>query len=139
MSALCQKRTWAMSGIWPYRTRVEAPSQARVSKPKFRFVVIFLRRIPFSPMDLERASVFLLAHRSFDARCCRQSRRDQMKTQCLLRQNQYHTTAWINGETTKLGLLVEIPALGGRWEIVEIYPYRLTDKQLKTHKALIVS
>jgi hypothetical protein len=28
--------------------------------------------------------------------------------------------------------------LGGRWEIVEIYPYRLSDKQLKTHKTLIV-
>jgi hypothetical protein len=49
--------------------RVEAPSQARVSKPKFRFVVIFLRRIPFRPMDLERASLSLIAHRSFDAVC----------------------------------------------------------------------
>jgi hypothetical protein len=64
---------------------------------------------------------------------------DQMKTKCLLRQNQYHTTAWINAETTKLGLFVEIPGLRGWWEIIEIYPYRLTDKQLKTHKALIVS
>jgi hypothetical protein len=63
---------------------------------------------------------------------------DQMKTQCLFRQNQYHTTAWINAEATKLGLLVEIPGLGGRWEIVEIYPYRLTDKQLKKRKTLIV-
>ena len=60
-----------------------------------------------------------------------------MKTQCLFRQNQYHTTAWINAEVTKLGLLVEIPELGGQWEIVEIYPYRLTDKQLKTHDALM--
>jgi hypothetical protein len=66
-------------------------------------------------------------------------KRDQMKTQCLLRQNKYHTTAWMNAKTTKLGLIVEIPGLGGRWEIVEIYPYRLTDKHLKTHRALIVS
>ena len=55
----------------------------------------------------------------------------QMKSQCLLRRNEYHTTAWINSETTELGLLVEMPELGGVWEIVEIYPYRLTDKQLK--------
>jgi len=61
----------------------------------------------------------------------------QIKTQCLLKQNQYHTTAWINAEATKLGLLVKIPELGGRWEIVEIYPYRLSDKQLKTHNTLI--
>jgi hypothetical protein len=60
-----------------------------------------------------------------------------MKTQCLLKRNQYHTTAWINAEATKLGLLVEIPELGGRWEVVEIYPYRLSDKQLKTHGGLI--
>jgi hypothetical protein len=89
-------------------------------------------------MDLKRASLFLRAHLSLNAQCCA-GQRDQMKTQCLFRQNQYHTTAWINAETTKLGLLVEIPGLGGRWEIVEIYPYRLTDKQLKTHKTLIVS
>jgi hypothetical protein len=60
-----------------------------------------------------------------------------MKTQCLLKRNQYHTTAWINAEATKLGLLVEIPELGDRWEIVEFYPYRLSDKQLKTHGGLI--
>jgi hypothetical protein len=41
-------------------------------------------------------------------------------------------------KATKLGSLVEIPELGGRlWEIVEIYPYRLTNKQLKTHRRLI--
>jgi hypothetical protein len=61
-----------------------------------------------------------------------------MKTQCLLKQNRFHTTAWISAEAPKLGLLVEIPELGGRWEIVEIYPYRLSDKQLKTHNTLIV-
>ena len=60
-----------------------------------------------------------------------------MKTHCLLRRNQSHTTAWVNAEVTQLGLLVEIPELGGRWEIVEIYPYRLTEKQLKTHDALV--
>jgi hypothetical protein len=60
-----------------------------------------------------------------------------MKTQCLLKRNQYHTTAWINAEATKLGLLIEIPELGDRWEIVEIYPYRLSDKQLKKHGGLI--
>ena len=60
-----------------------------------------------------------------------------MKTQCLLRGNKYHTTAWVEAEATKLGLRVEIPELGGVWEIVEIYPYRLTDKQLKTHDALM--
>jgi hypothetical protein len=54
----------------------------------------------------------------------------QMKTQCLLRRNEYHTTAWIDSKNTKLGLLVEIPELGGPWEIVEIYPHPLTDKQL---------
>ena len=60
-----------------------------------------------------------------------------MKTQCLLRGNKYHTTAWVEAETTKLSLRVEIDELGGVWEIVEIYPYRLTDKQLKTHDALM--
>ena len=63
---------------------------------------------------------------------------DHMKTHCLLRQNRYHTTAWIDPKATKLGLLVEIPELGGRWEIVEIYPYLLTDKQLKTRRTLIL-
>jgi hypothetical protein len=61
-----------------------------------------------------------------------------MKTHCLLRRNQYHTTAWITPKATELGLLIEIPELGGRWEIVEIYPYQLTDKQLKTRRTLIV-
>ena len=61
-----------------------------------------------------------------------------MRTQCLLRGNNYHTTAWVEVKATKLGSLVEIPELGGRlWEIVEIYPYRLTNKQLKTHGRLI--
>jgi hypothetical protein len=54
----------------------------------------------------------------------------QIKTQCLLKRNEYHTTAWIDSEVTKLGWLVEIPDLGGLWEIVEIYPHRLTDTQL---------
>jgi hypothetical protein len=49
-----------------------------------------------------------------------------MKTQCLLKRNEYHTTAWIDSEVTKLGLLVEITELGGLWEIVEIYPHRST-------------
>jgi hypothetical protein len=62
-----------------------------------------------------------------------------MKTQCLLRRNQYHTTAWMDPEATKLGLAVEIPQLGGLWEIVEIFPYRLTSRQLKTHHTLILS
>ena len=61
-----------------------------------------------------------------------------MKTQCLLKRNKCHTTAWVDAEATKLGLLVQIPELGGLWEVVEIYPYRLTDKQLRTHKTLIV-
>jgi len=60
-----------------------------------------------------------------------------MKTECLLRQNKNHTTAWVEADATKLGLCVEIPELNGPWEIVEIYPYRLTDEQLKTHKTLI--
>src|SRR6516225_12364739 len=62
---------------------------------------------------------------------------ETMKTECLLRQNKYHTTAWVEAEATKLGLRVEIAESGGLWEIVEIYPYRLTDEQLKTHKTLI--
>jgi len=62
-----------------------------------------------------------------------------MKTQCLLRRNQYHTTAWMDAEAIKLGLRVEIPQLGGLWEIVEIFPYRLTDRQLKRHHTLILS
>jgi hypothetical protein len=42
--------------------------------------------------------------------------------------------SWLEpAAATKLGLRVEIPELGGLWEIVEIYPYRLTDEQLKTH------
>jgi hypothetical protein len=61
-----------------------------------------------------------------------------MRTQCLLRGNKYHTTAWVEAEATKLGSLFEIPELGGVWEIVEIYPYRLTNKQLKAHRTLIV-
>jgi hypothetical protein len=59
-----------------------------------------------------------------------------MKTHCLLRREQCHTTAWVTAETTKLGLLVEIPKFG-RWEIVEIYPYRLTERQLQTRNTLI--
>ena len=51
--------------------------------------------------------------------------------------NKNHTTAWVEAEATKLGLRVEIAELGGLWEIVEIYPYRLTDEQLKAHKTLI--
>jgi hypothetical protein len=62
-----------------------------------------------------------------------------MKTQCLLRRNQFHTTAWMDAGATKLGLIVEIGELGGLWEIVEIYPYRLTDKQLKARKTLMLS
>jgi hypothetical protein len=61
----------------------------------------------------------------------------KMKTECLLRRNKYHTTAWVEAEATKLGLRIEIPELGGLWEIIEIYPYRLTDEQLKTHNTLI--
>jgi len=60
-----------------------------------------------------------------------------MKTECLLRRNKYHTTAWVEAEATELGSRVETPELGGLWEIVEIYPYRLTDEQLKTHNTLI--
>ena len=63
-----------------------------------------------------------------------------MKTQCLLRRNQFHTTAWMDVRTIKLGVVVEIAELGGGlWEIVEIFPYRLTDKQLRTRKTLILS
>ena len=58
----------------------------------------------------------------------------QMKSECLLRRNECHTTAWVDSDATKLGLFVEIPELDGFWEIVEIYPYRLSDKQLKTHR-----
>ena len=89
-------------------------------------------------MDLERASLSL-APIPVSMRGMPPIKGDQMKTQCLLRQNEYHTTAWINAETTKLGLFVKIPGLSGGWEIVEIYPYRLIDKQLKTHATLIVS
>jgi hypothetical protein len=39
----------------------------------------------------------------------------------------------------KLGLVVEIAELGGLWEIVEIYPYRLTDKQFKARRTLVIS
>ena len=62
-----------------------------------------------------------------------------VKTQCLLRRNRFHTTAWMDARTVKLGVVVEIAELGGLWEIVEIYPYRLTDKQLRTRKTLILS
>lgn len=62
-----------------------------------------------------------------------------MMTQCLLKRNQYHTTAWLNTKVTRLGLVVEVPELGGRWEIVEIYPYRLSVNQIKMHRALIIS
>jgi hypothetical protein len=62
----------------------------------------------------------------------------QMKTQCLLKRNQFHTTAWA-GSGVRLGLSVEIFELGGFWEIVEIYPYRLSGKQLQRRKSLIVS
>jgi hypothetical protein len=55
----------------------------------------------------------------------------RMKSQCLLRRKEHHTTAWVESHATKLGLLVEMPELGGLWEIVEIYPYRLSDGQLK--------
>ena len=62
-----------------------------------------------------------------------------VKTQCLLRRDQFHTTAWMDACTIKPGVLVEIAELGGLWEIVEIYPYRLTDKQLRTRKTLMLS
>jgi len=45
-----------------------------------------------------------------------------VKTQCLLRRNRFHTTAWMDARTIKLGVVVEIAELGGLWEIVEIYP-----------------
>jgi hypothetical protein len=46
----------------------------------------------------------------------------------------------MDAEATKLGLIVEIPQLGsGLWEIVEIFPYRLTDRQLKRRHTLILS
>jgi hypothetical protein len=57
-----------------------------------------------------------------------------MKSQCLLRRKEHHTTAWVESHASKLGLLVEIPELGGLREIVEIYPYRLSDGQLKKRK-----
>src|SRR5215468_12654176 len=57
-----------------------------------------------------------------------------VKTQCLLRRNRFHTTAWMDARAIKLGVVVEIAELGGLWEIVEIYPYRLTD-ELATGKA----
>ena len=60
-----------------------------------------------------------------------------MSASTLLGRNKYHTTAWVGAEATKLGLRVEITELGGLWEIVEIYPYRLTNEQLKTHQCLI--
>jgi len=45
----------------------------------------------------------------------------------------------MDARTVKLGVVVEIAELGGLWEIVEIYPYRLTDKQLRTRKTLILA
>ena len=63
----------------------------------------------------------------------------RMKSVCLLRRKEYHTTAWVDSDATKVGLLVEIPELGGLWEIVEIYPYRLSDKQLKTRRISTVN
>jgi hypothetical protein len=63
----------------------------------------------------------------------------QMKSECLLRRKEYHTTAWVDVDAAKLGLFVEISELGGLWEIVEIYPYRLSDKELKTHRISTVS
>jgi hypothetical protein len=62
-----------------------------------------------------------------------------VKTECLLRRNKYDTTAWVEVEANKLGLRVEIPQLSGLWEIVEIYPYRLTDEQLKTHETTLIA
>jgi hypothetical protein len=62
-----------------------------------------------------------------------------MKAQCLLRRKQFHTTAWMDARTIKLGVVVEVAELGGLWEIVEIFPYRLTDKQLRTRNTLILS
>jgi hypothetical protein len=56
-----------------------------------------------------------------------------MKSECLLRRKRVpHDTAWVDSAATKLGLFVEIPELGGLWEIIEKYPYRLSDKQLCT-------
>ena len=72
----------------------------------------------------------------------RESVDHQMKSECLLRRKErkeYHTTAWVNSDATKLGLLVEMPELGGLWEIVEIYPYRLSDKQLKARRISTVT
>ena len=62
-----------------------------------------------------------------------------VKTQCLLRRNQFHTTAWMDARTSKLGVIEKLAELGGLWEIVEIYPYRLTDKQLRTRNTLTLS
>ena len=101
---------------------------------------------------MEGKSYFSSCGRGSRLRCCQlekeRSRNNRpnkqygsrhMKTQCLLRRNQYHTTAWMDAEATKLGLRVEIPQLGGLWEIVEIFPYRLTDRQLKRRHTLILS
>jgi hypothetical protein len=45
----------------------------------------------------------------------------------------------MDARTIKLGVIVETAELGGLWEIVEIFPYRLADKQLRTRKTLILS
>jgi hypothetical protein len=45
-----------------------------------------------------------------------------MKIKCLLRKSGYHTTAQLDPAGAALGSRVEIPRLGGIWEIVEGYP-----------------
>jgi hypothetical protein len=37
----------------------------------------------------------------------------------------------MNSEVTKLGLVVEVPKLGGVWELVEIFPRPVTDEEFK--------
>jgi hypothetical protein len=37
----------------------------------------------------------------------------------------------MNSEVIKLGLVVEVPKLGGVWELVEIFPRPVTDEEFK--------
>lgn len=55
-----------------------------------------------------------------------------MKTyrMCGLLQNNVHTVGWIEDRGTKVGASVEIPELGGFWEVISVGTVTKTAKEM---------
>lgn len=60
----------------------------------------------------------------------------EMYKQCKLEQAGSYTTAWISVRGAKLNASVEVPELGGFWNVLEVYPTALDAKTLREHQKL---